>query len=300
MNHFIEISQLSTEQITQCIHKALELKQANHYPEYSQNTVANLFYENSTRTRVSFELAARRLSMEVINLDIKTSSEQKGEAIEDTFLTLAAMGINIFVIRHSQEGLPQLITESHRLNHIHIINAGDGKHAHPSQAMLDMVTIMEQKPQIQDLKIAILGDILHSRVANSLQCICKALNVGALTMVAPEAWYPQHIHYGTVTNTTLEGLKDADVIICLRVQKERFSEDESLDLAEFQKEYMLNQEKLELAKPDVMVLHPGPMNRNIEIDEQIAYGPHSYILQQVKNGVFTRMAILDNLINNSN
>lgn len=296
MKHFLEISQIPTDEIEHCIQRALYFKRNAVYPAYPQYTVANLFYENSTRTRVSFEMAAKRLSMSVINLDLDRSSESKGEIIEDTLLNLAAMGIQHFVIRHFQDGLHNRLAEKLSNNNIHLINAGDGKHAHPSQAMLDFVTIAEQKPHFSKLKIAIIGNVRHSRVANSLQCICHALGVGKLVMAAPKVWQPQTIHYGYATDHVSEALSGADVIFCLRVQKERLSENEQVDLASYQRDFKLSLKRLKLAKPEAMVLHPGPVNRGIEIDSEVADGPQSFILQQVTNGVYTRMAILEALV----
>ncbi|HAU1152915.1 TPA: aspartate carbamoyltransferase catalytic subunit [Legionella pneumophila] len=295
MKHFLEISQLSSEQIESLLQRALYFKHTKQYPSYSQSIIANLFYENSTRTRVSFELAERHLSMSVVNLELQTSSETKGEAIEDTIRTLAAMGIQYFVIRHKQDGLQQNL--ANKLGDtVHIINAGDGTHAHPSQAMLDMVTIIEQRPQLDKLKIAILGNIKHSRVANSFQCICSKLGIGELVLISPEIWQPSQIYFGRVTDNLKEGLADADVIICLRVQKERFLEDDHLDLNLYRDNFALTQKSLSYAKPDAMVMHPGPMNRGVEIDSEVADGSQSCILQQVTNGVYTRMAILESLI----
>ncbi|QEY52562.1 aspartate carbamoyltransferase catalytic subunit [Legionella longbeachae] len=295
MNHFLEISQLSRQQIESILQRSIYFKRNNNYPCYSSDTVAHLFYENSTRTRVSFELAANRLSMPVVNLDLQSSSESKGEAIEDTVRTLAAMGIQFFVIRHEQEGLQQSLADKIG-NLIHIINAGDGTHAHPSQALLDMMTIIEQKPRLDQIKIAILGNIKHSRVANSFQCICAQLGVGELVLVAPELWQPRTLHYGRVTSSLRDGLTDADVVICLRVQRERLLESEHLDLDSFRWNFALTKDRLDYAKPDVMVMHPGPINRGIEIDSEVADGASSFILQQVTNGVFVRMAIFDALI----
>ncbi|KTD33744.1 aspartate carbamoyltransferase [Legionella nautarum] len=297
MKHFLEISQLSTQQINSLLEQALYFKKGGQLPDYSQHMVANLFYENSTRTRVSFELAAKKLSMPVINLDLQNSSETKGEVIEDTIHTLSAMGIKVFVVRHRQDRLQNELA-SKMADPIHIINAGDGQHAHPSQAMLDLMTITEKKPDLSQLKIAIIGNIRHSRVANSLQCLCSSLKVGELTLVAPTIWQPQIIHYGRVTHSLKEGLTDADVVICLRVQHERLMEHEQMDLATYRREFALTQETLHYAKPDAMVMHPGPMNRGVEIDSEVADGPQSFILEQVSNGVFMRMAILDSLIRN--
>ncbi|MBI2786833.1 MAG: aspartate carbamoyltransferase catalytic subunit [Legionella longbeachae] len=294
MNHLLEISQLSRQQIESILQRSFYFKRYNTYPAYAQQTVANLFYENSTRTRVSFELAAKRLSMSVINLDLQNSSETKGEIIEDTIQTLAAMGIQTFVIRHWQEGLQENLANKIG-NTVHIINAGDGTHAHPSQALLDMMTILEHKPQLDQLKITVLGNIRHSRVANSFQSICAQLGVGELVMVAPELWQPQVVHYGRVTQNLRDGLTDADVIICLRVQRERLLESDHLDLESYRHDFALTKKSLSYAKSDVMVLHPGPINRGLEIDSEVADGANSFILRQVANGVFGRMAIFDAL-----
>ncbi|CEG58731.1 aspartate carbamoyltransferase catalytic subunit [Legionella fallonii] len=295
MNHFLEISQLSRQQIESVLQRAIDFKSEPLYPVYAQHTVANLFYENSTRTRVSFEMAANHLSMPVINLDVQNSSENKGEIIADTVKTLAAMGIQFFVVRHKQEGLQQELAA--QLGHsVHIINAGDGTHAHPSQAILDMLTIVEQKPHLDKLKIAVLGNIKHSRVANSFQSICSTLGVGELVLIAPELWQPLNPEYGRVTDNLEDGLADADVVICLRVQRERLLETEHLDLESYRRDFALTQKSLAYAKPDVMVMHPGPINRGIEIDSDIADGERSFILQQVANGVFARMAIFDSLL----
>ena len=295
MKHFLEISQLISAELLQLIERALEFKRTQHFPSYNQYTVANLFYENSTRTRVSFELAAKHLSMKVINVDLQNSSETKGEVIEDTFSTLAAMGINTFVIRHQQEGLQNHLAQ--KLKTSHIVNAGDGTHAHPSQALLDMMTIVEQKHEPSQLKIAILGNLRHSRVAQSFQCIAQQFKVKDLVMIAPKIWQPQKVHFGRVTEDIKEGLADADVVMCLRVQKERLLGHEYLDLASYRQAFALTASTLAYAKSDVMVMHPGPMNRGIEIDSDVADGDKSFILQQVCNGVYARMAILESLVN---
>lgn len=295
MNHFLEISQLSRQQIETVLQRAIDFKLEPLYPVYAQHTVANLFYENSTRTRVSFEMAANHLSMPVINLDVQNSSENKGEIIADTVKTLAAMGIQYFVVRHKQERLQQELATLLG-NSVHIINAGDGTHAHPSQAILDMMTIMEQKPHLDKLKIAVLGNIKHSRVANSFQSICSKLDIGELVLIAPELWQPVNPEYGRVTDNLKEGLADADVVICLRVQRERLLDTEHLDLESYRRDFALTEHSLAYARPDAMVMHPGPINRGVEIDSVVADGEQSFILQQVANGVFARMAIFDSLI----
>lgn len=295
MNHFLEISQLSRQQIESILQRAIDFKLEPLYPVYAQHTVANLFYENSTRTRVSFEMAANHLSMPVINLDVQNSSESKGEIIADTVKTLTAMGIQYFVIRHKKERLQQELA-SVLGNSVHIINAGDGTHAHPSQAVLDMMTIVEQKPRLDKLKIAVLGNIKHSRVASSFQSICNKLDVGELVLIAPELWQPVNPEYGRVTDDLREGLADADVVICLRVQHERLLDTEHLDLETYRQNFALTEQSLAYARPDAMVMHPGPINRGVEIDSAVADGEQSFILQQVANGVFARMAIFDSLI----
>lgn len=295
MNHFLEISQLSRSQVNSLLERAFFFKHNLQYPTYSHYTVANLFYENSTRTRVSFELAANKLSMRVINVNLQTSSETKGELISDTIKTLAAMGITLFVIRHTQEGLQQELAMQLG-NQIHLINAGDGKHAHPSQAMLDLMTIFEEKPNFSQLKIAIVGNIRHSRVANSLQHAFSTLNVRELVLVSPKIWQPHSPHFGQVTDSLEKGLADADVVICLRIQHERLLKNEQIDLLKYHNEYGLTQKTIQYAKTDVMIMHPGPINRNVEIDSDIADSPQSFILRQVTNGVFMRMAILESLI----
>lgn len=295
MKHFLDINELSPHEITALIQRALYFKNSADYPCYPKCPVANLFYENSTRTRVSFELAAKHLSMPVVNLDLQHSSENKGELIEDTVRTLAAMGIKLFVIRHEKEGLQRWLAEICG-DKAHIINAGDGAHAHPSQAMLDLMTIVERKPDLRLLKIAIVGDIRHSRVANSLQYISALLGIGELTLVAPDLWRPTSVHFGRVTSSLHDGIVDADVIICLRVQRERLLASEHLDLANYRRDYALTRESLAYAKKDAMVMHPGPINRGVEIDSDVADGPQSYILQQVQNGVFMRMAILEQVM----
>lgn len=298
MKHFLDIDQLTQHDVNVLIKRALHFKMNTIYPQYPHCSVVHLFYENSTRTRVSFELAAKNLAMTVVNLDLERSSETKGEHIEDTVKTLAAMGINLAVIRHVQEGLPEVLVTSCG-DAIHILNAGDGTHAHPTQAMLDMMTVMEQKPDLSVLKIAIVGDIRHSRVANSLQLVCATLGVGELVLVSPKVWQPKTVHYGRITHVLRDGLVDADVVICLRVQNERLATDEHLDLASYRRDYALTREHLIYAKKDAMVMHPGPLNRGVEIDDDVADGPQSYILQQVTNGVYMRMAILESLITTS-
>lgn len=293
MQHFLQISDLSRQQVEALIERALFFKQTGQFPSYQNRAVANLFYENSTRTRVSFELAAKNMQISVINLDLQTSSEQKGEVIEDTIKTIAAMGISSVVIRHKQDGLPQLLAERCLNDSLHIINAGDGQHAHPSQAMLDMMTIVASKPKLDQLKIAVVGDVRHSRVVHSLQALCALMGIGELVMVAPELWQPDVISFGRVTTSLKEGLEDADVVMCLRVQRERLLETEQLDLEHYRAHYAITPKTLSYARSDALLMHPGPMNRGVEIDSEVADGAQSVILKQVQHGVFMRMAILE-------
>lgn len=294
MQHLLDIHQLQQDDVHKLIQRAMHFKQYLQYPQYPGRSLATLFYENSTRTRVSFELAAKHLSLSVVNVDVRTSSESKGEVMDDTFQTLIAMGINYFVIRHQHDGLPARLAAQHG-GRVHIVNAGDGQHAHPSQALLDCMTIMERKPDLERLKIAIIGDLRHSRVANSFQVLCALIGVGELVMVAPTPWQPSNVHYGRVTTSLEDGLENADVVMCLRVQRERLQEADHLDMVQYRNQYALTSKSLAYAKPDAIVMHPGPLNREVEIDSDVADGPQSVILQQVQNGVFMRMAILDAL-----
>lgn len=295
MNHFLEISQLSRSCIETLLQRALFFKNEKSYPSFSHHRLANLFYENSTRTRVSFELAAQHLSIPVVNLDMAVSSESKGEVIEDTLRNLVAMGIDLFVIRHKEEGVQQMLADSLG-DAVHIINAGDGTRAHPSQAMLDLMTIFENKPNLGQLKIAIVGNIRHSRVANSLQCLFSIMGVKELVLVAPEVWLPNTVHFGSTTTSFKDGITDADVVIALRVQHERLSEHDHMDLQTYRNNYALTRQSLRYAKPDAMVMHPGPVNRGVEVDSDVVDGPQSFILRQVTNGVYMRMAIIESLL----
>ena len=295
MKNFLCISDLSRQEVENLLKRALFFKTKQKLPSYSPHILANLFYESSTRTRTSFEVAAKRLSIDVINIDLSTSSETKGEVIWDTLQTLSAMGISFFVIRHSEERLPARLAQGLG-DSAHVINAGDGKNAHPSQAMLDLMTIVEHKPNLSALKIAIVGDIKHSRVANSLQCLFKLMGVEELVLVAPSSWQPEIVYHGQVTAELSEGIKDADVVISLRVQKERLTDHEQFDLMTYRERYALTANRMRQAKHDAIVMHPGPINRGVEIDSDVADSPQSVILQQVQNGVYMRMAILESLI----
>lgn len=296
MMHFLDINQLSAEDIASLLERASYFKHTGIYPRFDKHRLVTLFYENSTRTRVSFELAAGHLGIPVIHMDKASSSESKGETIVDTLKTLSAMGIRLGVIRHSDDGLPERLAQIPGLT-MQLINAGDGKHAHPSQALLDMMTIKEHKPNTHELTVAIVGNIRHSRVANSLQRLFALVGIKELRLVAPELWLPKSAHFGRTTTCLKEGLNQADVVICLRVQHERLGNDEQFDPSTYRRDYAITTQTMNYAKADAMVMHPGPINRGMEIDSDVANGVQSFILQQVTNGVYMRMAMIEYLLN---
>jgi len=264
------------------------------YPLLRGKTVMNLFFENSTRTRTTFELAAKRLSADVLNLDIRTSATSKGESLLDTIRNLEAMNVDMFVVRHQHSGAANFIAR-YCAPHVSVLNAGDGYHAHPTQALLDMLTIRQHKESFQPLKIAIVGDILHSRVARSQIHALSILCAGEIRVIAPKTLIPAGIEEMGVHKVFYdmeEGLKDVDVVIMLRLQKERMEAALLPSEQEFYKLYGLTEERFKLAKPDALVMHPGPANRGVEIDSRVADGQRSVILNQVTNGVAVRMAVM--------
>ncbi len=259
-------------------------------PALRGKTAVNLFFEPSTRTRTSFELAAKRLSMDVINFAIPMSSVVKGESLIDTALTVQALGADFIIIRHSSSGVPHLLSTKVKAS---IINAGDGTDEHPTQALLDAFTIKEKKGKIDGLEIAIVGDIAHSRVAKSnIYCLKK---LGAkVRLIGPPTLIPEKIQElgVTVFHSMEDGLKDLDVLMMLRIQMERQGKGFFPSTDEYAKNWCLTTERLSLAKDDAIVMHPGPMNRGIEIVSEIADGPRSVILEQVTNGIAVRMAVM--------
>ena len=256
-------------------------------------TVVNLFFESSTRTRTTFEIAAKRLSADVININTGVSSTSKGETLLDTVRNLEAMHTDLFVVRHSESGAAHLIAQ-HVPAHVHIINAGDGRHAHPTQALLDMFTIRRYKGAFEDLRVAIVGDILHSRVARSQIHALTTLGVSEVRVIAPQTLLPTAVErLGVQPYSDIHaGLDGVDVVMMLRLQRERMSGALIPSEQEYFNLYGLTQEKLAYAKPDAIVMHPGPMNRGLEIDSAVADGPQSVILPQVTNGIAVRMAIM--------
>lgn len=257
-------------------------------------TVANLFGEPSTRTRASFELAARRLGAEVVNLEVHLSSRTKGETILDTVYTLQAMHLDVLVLREAEAGVPGLVAD-HVAPHVSVLSAGEAHLSHPTQGLLDALTIRQRKGELGRLKVAIVGDIEHSRVARSAFHALSTLGAGEIRIVAPRAFMPAPGEFpGCVRVDAIEnGIRGADVIMMLRIQKERMADANVPDAAGYFAQFGLSRARLELAAPDAIVMHPGPMNRGIEIESEVADGPQSVILQQVSNGVAVRMAVLE-------
>jgi len=298
LKHFLSISGLPKALLTEIMDTAESFanmgeQSVKKVPLLRGKTLVNLFFENSTRTRATFELAAKRLSADVLNLDIKTSSTAKGETLMDTLQNMEAMHADLFVVRHADSGAAHFIA-SQVTPRVAIINAGDGRHAHPTQAMLDMLTIRRHKGSFEGLKVAIVGDILHSRVARSQIRALNTLGVDEVRLVAPKTLLPVGIEkLGVKLYTSMqEGIKDVDVVIMLRLQKERMSGALLPSESEYYRLYGLTTEKLAYAHPDAIVMHPGPINRGVEIESAVADGPRSVILQQVGYGIAIRMAVM--------
>ncbi|MCW7537432.1 aspartate carbamoyltransferase catalytic subunit [Aquabacterium sp. A7-Y] len=274
-------------------------REVKKVPLLRGKSVFNLFFENSTRTRTTFEIAAKRLSADVLNLDIARSSTAKGESLLDTIANLSAMHADMFVVRHSESGAPYLIAQ-HCAPHVHVVNAGDGRHAHPTQGLLDMYTIRHFKKDFTRLTVAIVGDIVHSRVARSDIHALTTLGVPEVRVVGPKTLVPGDLkEMGVrVCHDMKEGIRDADVVIMLRLQNERMNGALLPSAGEFFKNFGLTPEKLALAKPDAIVMHPGPINRGVEIDSAVADGKQSVILPQVTFGIAVRMAVMSIIAGN--
>ena len=298
LKHFLTIEGLGSEILTSILDTAESFANVNEQrvkkvPILRGKTIVNLFFEASTRTRTTFELAAKRLSADILNINISTSATTKGESLLDTLQNLQAMLCDMFIVRHSDSGAAHFIA-SHVAPHISVINAGDGWHAHPTQAMLDMFTIRRFKGDFGKLRVAIVGDLLHSRVARSQIHALNTLNTGDVRVIAPKTLIPNDIEDMGVTvfNDLEKGIKDADVIIMLRLQKERMQGALLPSEHEYYSEYGLTEEKLKTAKDDAIVMHPGPINRGVEIESSVADGSRSVILNQVTYGIAVRMAIM--------
>ena len=268
-------------------------REVKKVPLLRGKSVFNLFFENSTRTRTTFEIAAKRLSADVINLDIARSSTSKGETLLDTIANLSAMAADLFVVRHSDSGAPYLIAQ-HVAPHVHVINAGDGRHAHPTQGLLDVFTIRHFKKDFSNLTVAIVGDVLHSRVARSDIHALTTLGCAEVRVVGPKTLVPADLsQLGLrVFHNLEEGIKGCDVVIMLRLQNERMNGALLPSSQEFFKSFGLTPEKLQLAKPDAIVMHPGPVNRGVEIASEVVDGKQSVVLPQVTFGIAIRMAVM--------
>jgi aspartate carbamoyltransferase catalytic subunit len=298
LTHLITTEGLSREILLHILDTAqtfvpLADRDVKKVPLLRGKSVFNLFFENSTRTRTTFEIAATRLSADVFNLNINVSSAAKGETLLDTIANLSAMQADIFVVRHEASGAPYLIAR-HVADDVHVINAGDGRHAHPTQALLDMYTIRHFKQDFSNLTVAIVGDLLHSRVARSNIHALTTLGTAEVRAIGPLTLLPSGLaQMGVKTYTDMnEGLRDVDVVIMLRLQNERMRGALLPSAHEYFKHYGLTPDKLAMAKPDAIVMHPGPMNRGVEIDSAVADGPQSVILNQVTFGIAVRMAVM--------
>jgi len=299
LRHFLSTEGLNRGLLTEILDTAESFagvaeQSVKKVPLLRGKTIVNLFFEASTRTRTTFELAAKRLSADVLNINIGASATVKGETLLDTLRNLQAMHVDMFVVRHADSGTAHFIAR-HVLPHVSVINAGDGRHAHPTQAMLDMFTIRREKgADFGRLSVAIVGDIANSRVARSQIHALNLLNTGDVRIIAPRTLIPSHIEtLGVrVFHDLREGLRDADVVIMLRLQRERMKGAALPSEHEYYQLYGLTEEKLSMARPDITVMHPGPINRGVEMDSQVADGPRSVILQQVTYGIAVRMAVM--------
>ena len=299
LRHFLSISGLNHQLLTRILDTAESFagvteRTVKKVPLLRGKTIVNLFFEASTRTRTTFELAAKRLSADVLNINVTQSATVKGESLLDTLRNLEAMHVDMFVVRHADSGAAHFIA-GHVAPHVSVINAGDGRHSHPTQAMLDMFTIRRVKgPDFGRLRVAIVGDILHSRVARSQIHALNLLNTGDVRIVAPKTLIPAQaeslgVH---VFHDLREGIRDADVIIMLRLQRERMQGALLPSEHEYYELFGVTEEKLACARPDVTIMHPGPVNRGVEMDSDVADGPRSVILEQVTHGIAVRMAIM--------
>jgi aspartate carbamoyltransferase catalytic subunit len=298
LQHLLSIEGLPREIVLQVLDTASSFvgvteREVKKVPLLRGKSVFNLFFEPSTRTRTTFEIAAKRLSADVINLNIAASSQTKGESLLDTVSNLSAMQADLFIVRHSASGAPYMIAR-HVKPHEHVINAGDGRHAHPTQGLLDLYTIRHYKGDFSSLRVAVVGDVLHSRVARSLIHGLNVLGAPEVRVVGPRTLVPAGVEsLGVrVFHDMKAGLKDCDVIVMLRLQSERMRGALLPSAQEFFKHYGLTGDKLAVAKPDAIVMHPGPMNRGVEIDSPVADGPQSVILPQVTFGIAVRMAVM--------
>ncbi len=298
LKHFLTIEGLPYEMLVSILDTAesmtgVTVRSIKKVPLLRGKTIANLFFEPSTRTRTTFELAAKRLSADVLNIALDSAATLKGESLLDTLRNLEAMYVDMFVVRHSHSGTAHFIAQ-HVAPHIRVVNAGDGRHAHPTQALLDVFTIRRHKPDFGSLCVAIVGDILHSRVARSQIHALNILLTGEVRVIAPRTLLPVDVEsFGVrVFYNPEDGLRDVDVIIMLRLQHERMQSGHLPSEYEYYHHYGLTRDRLQIAKPDALVMHPGPINRGVEMSSSVADGPQSVILEQVSHGIAIRMAVM--------
>jgi aspartate carbamoyltransferase catalytic subunit len=298
LRHFLTIDGLDRQILTAVLDTAesftgVSSRTVKKVPLLRGKVIANLFFENSTRTRTTFELAAKRLSADVLNLNISTSATTKGETLLDTLRNLEAMQVDMFVVRHGESGAAHFIAQ-HAAPHVSVINAGDGWHAHPTQAMLDMFTIRRHKPDFSAIRVAIIGDLRHSRVARSQIVALNTLGAAEVRVIAPRTLMPNDIRSMGVHpfHDMEEGIRDVDVVIMLRLQKERMLGAFLPSEQEYYRLFGLTSERVKRLHPQAIVMHPGPINRGVEIDSAVADGPRSVILQQVTYGIAVRMAVM--------
>jgi aspartate carbamoyltransferase catalytic subunit len=302
LRHLLTLEGLSRVQIERLLTRAQKFaKPVGEPPVHNKSlagvTVANMFTEPSTRTRVSFELAAKRLGADVVNLEVQLSSRVKGESMLDTIYTLEACHVDVFVIRDAESGVPDLVA-THVQPHVSVLSAGEAHVSHPTQGLLDALTILQHKQRFDGLKVAIVGDVKHSRVARSALHVLTTLGVGEIRIVAPKALMPDAAEFGSCERfTSLDGgIAGVDVVMMLRIQKERMATAQIPDADRYFAKFGLSSERLAKASPGAIVMHPQPMNRGIEIASDVADGPQSVIRDQVRNGVAVRMAVLEAVI----
>ena len=302
LRHLLSLKAIDATLLTELLDDAEDyLTDPGALPARSQSlagrTIGNLFFEPSTRTRASFDLAGRRLGADVLNLDVNTSSRKKGESILDTIYTLEAMQVDVMVVRDASNGVPAYIARNVK-EHVSVLNAGESDVSHPTQGLLDLLTIRQHNPDFKNMTVAIVGDIQHSRVAMSASEALQTMGIGELRLISPPALAPDADRFpgARIIDNIAAGLKDADVVMALRIQRERIGNLDGIPgIDEYFANYGVSHENMKFAKPDAIVMHPGPMNRGIEIEGTLADGPRSVITRQVTNGVAVRMAVLDRI-----
>lgn len=297
--HVLDLDDFTSEEIVEILETAVSMKEVlgraiKQVPTLRGKTIVNMFYEESTRTRISFELAGKALSANVVNFTARGSSVEKGESLIDTVRTLQALGADMLVMRHSESGAPYLVAQ-----HFHgsVINAGDGRHAHPTQALLDLFTVQQRLGRIEGLKVVIVGDILHSRVARSnlwgfMRMGASVTLCAPQTLIGSESFWKATWPHLTISSNLDESLQDADVVMTLRLQKERMEGGLLPSLREYSRFFAITSERVARAAPHCLVMHPGPMNEGVEIMPDVAISAQSVIEEQVTNGVAVRMALL--------